>query len=53
VLVVGQDPPLGIDRQHESREAQSLYPSALQLTRGLMLRFIGRATRPIPGQEGV
>jgi hypothetical protein len=42
--VVGQDPPTGIDKQHESREAQSLYPSALQLARALRLRFVGHAT---------
>jgi hypothetical protein len=42
--VVSQDPPTGNDRQHESREARSLYPSALQLARALRLRFIGRAT---------
>jgi hypothetical protein len=39
-----QDPPTGVDRHHESREARSLYPLALQLTRDLMLRFIGCAT---------
>jgi hypothetical protein len=38
------DPLTGIDRQHESREAWSLYPSALQLTRALRLRFIRHAT---------
>jgi hypothetical protein len=27
--VVSQDPPMGIDRQHESQEARSLYLSAL------------------------
>jgi hypothetical protein len=42
--VVGKNPPTGVDRQHESQEAQSLYPSALQLAHDLMLRFIGRAT---------
>jgi hypothetical protein len=31
--VVGQDPPTGIDRKHESRETRSLYLLALQLTR--------------------
>jgi hypothetical protein len=36
--------PKPTDRQHESQEAQSLYPSALQLTRDLMLRFVGCAT---------
>jgi hypothetical protein len=41
---VGQDPLTGVDRQHESRETRSLYPSALQLTRALRLRFVGRAT---------
>jgi hypothetical protein len=43
VSVVEQDPPTGVDRQHKSQEAQSLYPSALQLTRSLRLRFVGRA----------
>jgi hypothetical protein len=52
-LVVGQDPSTGIDRQHESREAQSLYPLALQLAHALRLRFVGHATWPIPSQEGV
>jgi hypothetical protein len=42
--VVGQNPPTGVDRQHESRDAWSLYLSALQLTRALRLRFVGRAT---------
>jgi hypothetical protein len=42
--VVGQNPLTGVDRQHESREARSLYLSALQLARALRLRFIGRAT---------
>jgi hypothetical protein len=42
--VVGQNPPTGVDRQHESREARSLYLSALQLTCALRLRFVGRAT---------
>jgi hypothetical protein len=44
ITVVSQDPPTGVNRQHESQEARSLYPSALQLTRDLMLRFIGSAT---------
>jgi hypothetical protein len=44
VGVVGQNPPTDIDRQHESREAQSLYPSALQLTRAPMMKFVGCAT---------
>jgi hypothetical protein len=44
VVLSAKNPPTGIDRQHESQEARSLYPSALQLTRDLMLRFIGRAT---------
>jgi hypothetical protein len=51
VSVVGQDPPTGVDMQHENREARSLYPSALQLAHDLMLRFVGHATRPIPSQE--
>jgi hypothetical protein len=42
--VVGQNLPTGINRQHKNREAQSLYPSALQLARALRLRFVGRAT---------
>jgi hypothetical protein len=42
--VVGLNPPMGVDRQHESQEAQSLYPSALQLARALRLEFVGRAT---------
>jgi hypothetical protein len=42
--VVGQNPPMGVDRQHESREARSLYLSALQLAHALRLRFVGRAT---------
>jgi hypothetical protein len=42
--VLSQDLPTGVDRQHESREARGLYPSALQLTCDPMLRFIGRAT---------
>jgi hypothetical protein len=44
VYVVDQNPPMDVDRQHESWEAQSLYPSALQLACDLMLRFIGHAT---------
>jgi hypothetical protein len=51
--VVGQDPLTGVDRQHESREAWSLYPLALQLAHALWLRFVGHATWPIPSQEGV
>jgi hypothetical protein len=51
--VVGLNPSTGVDRQHESWEARSLYPSALQLTRALRLEFVGRATWPIPDQEGV
>jgi hypothetical protein len=43
-VVVGQNPQMGVDRQHESREARSLYLSALQLARALRLRFVGRAT---------
>jgi hypothetical protein len=43
-LVVGLNPPMGIDRQHESWEARSLYLSALQLARALRLEFVGRAT---------
>jgi hypothetical protein len=39
-LVVSQNPPMGVDKQHESREARSLYPLALQLVRDLMLRFV-------------
>jgi hypothetical protein len=42
--VVGLSPPTGVDRQHESREARSLYPSALQLAHALRLEFVGRAT---------
>jgi hypothetical protein len=42
--VVGQNPPTGVDRQHESREARSLYPSALHLACALRLKFVGRAT---------
>jgi hypothetical protein len=37
-------PLTGVDRQHESREALSLYPLALQLARALRLEFVGRAT---------
>jgi hypothetical protein len=44
VCVVGQDPLMGVDRQHESQEPRSIYPSALQLARTLKLRFVGRAT---------
>jgi hypothetical protein len=43
-IIVGLNPPTGVDRQHESREAQSIYPSALQLARALRLEFVGRAT---------
>jgi hypothetical protein len=53
ICVVGQNTPTGVDKQHESREAQSLYPSALQLARALRLRFVGHATWAIHGQEGV
>jgi hypothetical protein len=42
--VVGQNPPTGVDKQHESREARSLYPPALKLVHALRLRFIWRAT---------
>jgi hypothetical protein len=51
--VVGQNPLTGVDRQHESGDARSLYLSALQLECALRLRFIGHDTYPIPGQEGV
>jgi hypothetical protein len=51
--VVGLNPPTGVGRQHNSREARSPYLSALQLTRTMRLEFIGRATWPIPNQEGV
>jgi hypothetical protein len=51
--VVDQNPPTGVDRQHESREARSLYLSALQPARALRLTLAGHATGPIPGQEGV
>jgi hypothetical protein len=44
VSAVSLNPPTGVDRQHESWEAQSLYPSALQLARTLRLEFVGRAT---------
>jgi hypothetical protein len=44
MVVVGQNPPTGVDRQHESWEARSLYLSVLQLTRALRLRFVGCAT---------
>jgi hypothetical protein len=44
VFVVGQNPLTGVDRQYESREAQSLYPLALQLARALGLKFVGHAT---------
>jgi hypothetical protein len=39
--VVFQNPPMGVDRQHGSQEAQSLYSSAQQLARDLMLKFVG------------
>jgi hypothetical protein len=42
--VVGLNPPTGVDRQHESREAQSLYSSALQLACTLRLEFVGCTT---------
>jgi hypothetical protein len=42
--VVSQNPPTGVDRQHESREARSLYLSALQPGHALRLRFVGCAT---------
>jgi hypothetical protein len=42
--VVSQNPPMGVDRQHESQEARSLYPSSLQLARALRLKFVGHAT---------
>jgi hypothetical protein len=38
--VVGLNPLMGIDRQHESREARSLYLSALQLTCALRLEVV-------------
>jgi hypothetical protein len=44
LTIVGPNPPTGVDKQHESREAQSLYPSAMQLTCTVRLKFIGRAT---------
>jgi hypothetical protein len=43
--VIGQNPPTAVDRQHESREARSLYPSAPQLARPLRLRFNGCKSR--------
>jgi hypothetical protein len=43
IIVVALNPSMGIDRQHESREARSLYPLALQLARALRLEFVGRA----------
>jgi hypothetical protein len=42
--VVSLNALTGIDRQHESWEARSLYLSALQLARVLRLEFVGRAT---------
>jgi hypothetical protein len=42
--VVSLNPPTGVDRQHKSREARSLYLSALQLARTLRLEFVGHAT---------
>jgi hypothetical protein len=42
--VVGLNPLMGVDRQHESQEGQSLYPSALQLTHALTMEFVGHAT---------
>jgi hypothetical protein len=44
--VVSQNPPdlYLVDRQHKSREARSLYPSALQLAHALRLKFIRCAT---------
>jgi hypothetical protein len=44
VHVFGLNLLTGVDRQHEIREAQSLYLSALQLARALRLEFVGRAT---------
>jgi hypothetical protein len=44
VSVIGLNSPTGVDRQQESREARSLYLSALQLARALRLEFVGRAT---------
>jgi hypothetical protein len=43
VTVVGLNPSTIVDRQHESREARNLYPSALQLTHALRLEFVRRA----------
>jgi hypothetical protein len=43
-FVVVLNPPTGVDRQHESQEARSLYPSAMQLARALKMEFVGRAT---------
>jgi hypothetical protein len=42
--VVSLNPPMSVDRQHESQEAQSPYPLTLHLTRGLRLEFVGHAT---------
>jgi hypothetical protein len=42
--VVSLNPSTGVDRQHETWEARSLYPSALQLARALRLEFVGHAT---------
>jgi hypothetical protein len=39
--VDGQNPPTGVNRQHESQEARSPYLPALQLARALRLRFVG------------
>jgi hypothetical protein len=43
-VVVGLNPPTGIDGQHESREARSLYASALQPARALRLEFVVSGT---------